>query len=81
MTVVSLTSENGQPVSFVDEIIASGAMKDIYVSTDKTYVVGFFRDAPDAALKERLREITTRYRSNLLTRKEATSGRITSAGR
>ncbi len=65
MNVVSLTSESGQPVSFVDEIIASGAMKDIYVSTDKTYVVGFFRDAPDAALKERLREITTRYRSNL----------------
>jgi serine/threonine protein kinase len=65
MTIVNLVSEGGKPVSFVDEVIASGAMKDIYVSPDKTYVVGFFRDAQDAALKERLREITTRYRNNL----------------
>jgi hypothetical protein len=65
MNVVNLISDSGKLISIFDEIIASGAMKDIYVSTDKTYVVGFFRDAPDAALKERLQEITTRYRSNL----------------
>lgn len=51
MNVVNLISDSGKPISIFDEIIASGAMKDIYVSTDKTYVVGFFRDAPDAAQK------------------------------
>jgi len=65
MSVVNLTSDSGHPVSFVDEVIAVGAMKDIYLSTDKTYVVGFFRGPPDAVLKDRLREITTRYRANL----------------
>lgn len=65
MSVINLTTERGQPISFVDEVIASGAMKDIYLSVDKTYVVGFFREVADVALKERLREITTRYRSNL----------------
>ena len=65
MNVIRLTSDRGQPVAFVDEVIATGAMKDIYASPDKTYVAGFFRDAPDAALRDRLREITTRYRSNL----------------
>lgn len=65
MNVVRLTSDSGQEVCFVNEVIASGAMKDIYLSPDKTYVVGFFRDAPDAALKDRLHQITTRYRSNL----------------
>lgn len=65
MSTVTLTTDSGRQVSFDDEIIASGAMKDIYLGTDKTFVVGFFRDPPDAALRERLREITTRYRSNL----------------
>ena len=65
MSVVHLTSDSGQALSYIDTVIASGAMKDIYVSTDKTYVVGFFRDAPDTALKDRLREITNRYRKNL----------------
>ena len=66
MNVINLQSDNGQDISFVDEIVTSGAMKDIYFSPDKKYVVGFFREeAQDSALKERLREITTRYRSNL----------------
>lgn len=33
---------DGRPVAFVDEIIGSGAMKDVYFSPDKSYVVCFF---------------------------------------
>jgi hypothetical protein len=65
MSIVTLTSENGNAVTFRDEVIASGAMKDIYVSVDRSYVVGFFRDAPDASLRDRIHEITGRYRENL----------------
>jgi hypothetical protein len=65
MSIVTLTSANGNAVTFRDEVIASGAMKDIYVSVDRSYVVGFFRDSPDASLRERIQEITGRYRENL----------------
>lgn len=65
MSIVKLTSVNGNPISFCDELIGSGAMKDIYASPDRTYVVGFIRDVPDDALRERIREIIGRYRENL----------------
>jgi len=65
MSIVTLTSANGNAVTFRDEVIASGEMKDIYVSVDRSYVVGFFRDSPDASLRERIQEITGRYRENL----------------
>lgn len=32
---------DGSPVEFMDEVIGSGAMKDVYFSPDKSYVVGF----------------------------------------
>lgn len=65
MSIITLTSENGNAVTIRDEVIASGAMKDIYVSVDRSYVVGFFRDAPDASLRDRIHEIAGRYRENL----------------
>ena len=63
--LVDLVTDGGETVTLDNEMIASGAMKDIYVGADRSFVVGFFRDLPDDALRERLREITTRYRTNL----------------
>ena len=36
--IVKLTATDGSPVEFVDEVIGSGAMKDVYFSPDKSYV-------------------------------------------
>ena len=44
---IRLTATDGTPVEFIDEVIGSGAMKDVYFSPDKSYVVGFFRTPQD----------------------------------
>ena len=36
--IVKLTATDGSPVEFVDEVIGSGAMKDVYFSPDKSYL-------------------------------------------
>ena len=58
-------SFDGVEYEFVDDIIGSGAMKDVYFSPDKSYVVAFFKTKQDAQSKERLQMITTKYRDNL----------------
>lgn len=62
---VTLTAADGSTVEFVDEIKASGGMKDVYFSPDKDYVVAFFRGPADAATRERLSVITTTYRDRV----------------
>jgi serine/threonine protein kinase len=64
--VVKCKTLDGQPVEFVDEIIGSGAMKDVYFSPDKTYVVQMFRQKQDFNAKDRLQMITGKYRDALL---------------
>ncbi len=59
--VIKLTAKDGSQVSFVDEVIGQGAMKDVYFSPDKSYVVGFFRDTQDSNSIERLTNITGKY--------------------
>lgn len=63
--VVSLTAKNGEKVEFVKEVIGSGAMKDVYFSPDKSYVVAFFRKPPDYNARERLENITGLYREKI----------------
>lgn len=63
--VIKTKTIDGQPIEFVDEIIGSGAMKDVYFSPDKSYVVAFFRDKQDYQAKERLEMIAGRYRENI----------------
>ena len=41
--IVTLTATDGSSVEFYDEIKASGGVKDVYFSTDGTYVVAFYR--------------------------------------
>lgn len=64
--IVRCQSFDGQLVEYVDEIIGSGAMKDVYFSPDKSYVVAFFKTKQDAQAKERLQMITGKYRDSLL---------------
>lgn len=40
--VVTCQTYDGKTIQYVDEIIGSGAMKDVYFSPDKSYVVCFF---------------------------------------
>lgn len=65
MSVISLTGANGEKIKFVDEIIGSGAMKDVYFSPDKKYVVAFYRKPPDNNARERLENITGIYREKI----------------
>ncbi len=62
---IRLTALDGTPVEFVDEVIGSGAMKDVYFSPDKSYVVGFYRDRQDANARDRLDNIVGRYRKSI----------------
>ena len=65
MAIIRLTTTDGKPVEYVDEIIGQGGMKDVYFSPDKSYVVAFFRDTPDHQGKERLRSIVGSYRDGI----------------
>lgn len=64
--VVKCKTLDGQDIEFVDEIIGSGAMKDIYFSPDRSYVVGFYKTKQDFQAKERLLMITGKYRDSIL---------------
>ena len=64
-TTVTLTAKDGTPVSFVDEIIGAGGMKDVYFSPDRSYVVAFFRDPQDANARDRLENIVGTYRHRI----------------
>lgn len=63
--IITLKASDGSTVEFVDEIIGSGGMKDVYFSPDKSYVVGFFRDKQDFNAKDRLQTITGIYRERI----------------
>jgi serine/threonine protein kinase len=65
MTTIKIKALDGTEVEYIDEIIGSGAMKDVYFSPCKTYVVAFFREALDRASIERLEMITGRYRDSI----------------
>jgi len=55
----------GKSYQFVDEIIGSGAVKDVYFSPDKAYAVAFFRDEQDSNSKERLTLLVDKYRKGI----------------
>ena len=68
MTEIRLSTGDGRPVSFVDEMIGQGGMKDVYMSPGRDYVVAFFRDKLDQVARERLRSIVTTYREGIFER-------------
>ncbi|MER0058810.1 lipopolysaccharide kinase InaA family protein [Pectobacterium polaris] len=63
--IISCTTRDGEPVQYVDEIIGSGSMKDVYFSPDKTYVVAFYKKPQNEQAKERIAMITGRYRQSI----------------
>ena len=63
--IISLLASDGTTVRFYNEVKASGGMKDVYFSPDRSYVVAFFRDRNNAATKERLAMITGQYRERI----------------
>ncbi|MFV0418324.1 MAG: helix-hairpin-helix domain-containing protein [Dysgonomonas sp.] len=62
---IKLTANDGSQVEFTDKVIGSGAMKDVYFSPDKSYVVGFFREKQDFNSRDRLENITGIYRERI----------------
>lgn len=63
--VVKCKTFDGHDVEFVDEIIGSGAMKDIYLSPDKSYVICLYRTKQNHQTKKRLQMITGIYREKI----------------
>jgi serine/threonine protein kinase len=64
-SVIKTRTLDGQPVEFIDEIIGQGAMKDVYFSPDKAYVVAFYRDRPSPQSRDRLEAITGAFRERI----------------
>ena len=62
---ITITALDGSKVQYVDEIIGSGAQKDVYFSPDRSYVVAFFRNKQDANAQERLQNIVGVYREKI----------------
>ena len=58
-------TRNGTAVEYVDEIIGSGGMKDVYFTPDRKNAVAFFRDKQDRQALERLEMITGTYRERI----------------
>lgn len=66
MSIVTLTATDGTQIQFESsESIGSGAMKDVYFSPDKSYVVGFFRKEQNSNTVERLNNIVNVYSKQL----------------
>lgn len=63
--VIKCKTFDGSTVEFIDEVIGSGAMKDVYFSPDKTYVVGLYKTKQDFQARERLQMITGRYKEGI----------------
>lgn len=63
--IVTCTTKDGQTVQYVDEVIGSGSMKDVYFSPDKSYVVAFYHKPQNEQARDRIDMITGRYRQNI----------------
>ncbi|MGS3274259.1 helix-hairpin-helix domain-containing protein [Serratia marcescens] len=63
--IVTCITKDGDTVQYVDEIIGSGTMKDVYFSPDKSYVVAFYKKPQNEQARERIDMITGRYRQNI----------------
>lgn len=59
------TSISGNEISWVDEIIGSGSMKDVYFSPDRSYVVQMLKTRPDQMGIERLRSLIFEKRNTI----------------
>ncbi|WP_026878868.1 lipopolysaccharide kinase InaA family protein [Ignatzschineria larvae DSM 13226] len=63
--IIHCKTTTEKAIAYVDKIIGSGTMKDVYFSPDRSYVVAFYQKTPDAQSLERLEMITGRYYQNI----------------
>jgi serine/threonine protein kinase len=63
--IVTCKTKDGKTIQYVDEVIGSGSMKDVYFSPDKSYVVAFYHKPQNDQARERINMITGRYRQNI----------------
>lgn len=63
--IVKITADDGSAVQFIHENPKRGAMKDVYFSPDRSYVVAFYRDPQDSNSRSRLANIVGSYREKL----------------
>lgn len=63
--IISVRALDGSTIEFEDKIIGSGAMKDVYFSPDRSYVVCFYRNKLDANALDRLNNIVGTYRNKI----------------
>ncbi|TKG95201.1 kinase [Puteibacter caeruleilacunae] len=66
MSTLSVISQKGKKIEWIDKAIGSGTMKDVYFSPDKSYVVGFYRNKLDASSKDRLNSIVGVYKTKII---------------
>ncbi|WP_182419994.1 helix-hairpin-helix domain-containing protein [Bartonella sp. HY038] len=63
--IVTCKTKDGKTIQYVDEVIGAGAMKNVYFSPDKSYVVAFYHRPQNDQARERIDMITSRYRKNI----------------
>ncbi len=63
--IINTQTLDGKPISFVDEVIGQGSMKDVYMSPCKTYVVAFYKTPLDAMGRDRVQNIIGRYHDGI----------------
>jgi len=59
--IKTVYTTRGKEITYRDEIIGSGTMKDVYFTTDKKKAVAFYREPLDKAGLERIEMITQSY--------------------
>lgn len=65
--LIKIVADDGSEVEFVkgDSPIGEGAIKKVYFSPDKSYVVAFYKNSLDPAGKQRLQNLTHGYRKKI----------------
>lgn len=78
--IITCTTQDGKTVQYVDEIIGSGSMKDVYFSPDRSYVVAFYKTPQNAQALERIDMITGQYRKIFLSKLVVNTGKVCFVG-
>ncbi|MBL8818181.1 MAG: hypothetical protein JNL58_19295 [Planctomyces sp.] len=63
--IVQLKATDGTEIQFVDDLVGAGAMKDVYFSPDRSYVVAFYRTPQDFNARQRLENLVGTYRERI----------------
>ena len=72
--IINCVTKSGKHVNYVDEIIGAGTMKNVYFSSDKSYVIAFYQKPQNQQARERIEMITGSYSKIYSTNKVETIG-------